>query len=133
MPVIRTFITARLAAKASPGEINRELACLKRMFTLAVHAGKLHGKPHIPMLREDNVRRGFFEPEQFAAVKAKLPAPLQPVVTFVYLTGWRLASRSPAGVAAGRLAGSYRCAWTPARRRIPKGGPFPSPRRSRPS
>lgn len=52
------------------------------MFTLAVHAGKLHGKPHIPMLTENNVRRGFFEPEQFAAVKAKLPTSLQPVVTF---------------------------------------------------
>ena len=42
---------------------------LKRMFTLAVQAGKLHGKPHIPMLREDNVRRGFFETAQFEAVR----------------------------------------------------------------
>jgi integrase len=91
-PAIRAFVTARLAAKASPGEINRELACLKRMFTLAVHAGKLHSKPHIPMLREDNVRRGFFEPDQFEAVRAHLPASLQPVVTFAYLTGWRLKS-----------------------------------------
>jgi len=91
-PALRTFVTNRLPAKASAGEINRELACLKRMFRLAVHAGKLHRKPHIPMLREDNCRRGFFEPEQFAAVKGKLPAPLQPVVTFGYLTGWRLAS-----------------------------------------
>ncbi len=81
-PAIRTFVTNRLPAKASAGEINRELACLMRMFTLA----------HIPMLREDNVRGGFFEPEQFAAVKAQLPAPLQPVVTFAYLTGWRLTS-----------------------------------------
>src|SRR6188472_2304514 len=30
-PLIRAFVTDRLAAKASPGEINRELACLKRM------------------------------------------------------------------------------------------------------
>ena len=81
-PAIRTFVTNRLPAKASAGEINQELACLMRMFTLA----------HIPMLREDNVRGGFFEPEQFAAVKAQLPAPLQPVVTFAYLTGWRLTS-----------------------------------------
>jgi hypothetical protein len=61
-PAIRAFITSRLAAKASPGEINRELACLKRMFTLAVQAGKLHGKPHIPMLPEDNVRRASSSP-----------------------------------------------------------------------
>jgi integrase len=91
-PVIRAFITARLAAKASAGEINRELACLKRMFTLAVHAGKLHSKPHIPMLKENNVRRGFFEPAQFEAVRDHLPVTIRPVVTFAYLTGWRLAS-----------------------------------------
>lgn len=60
------------------------------MVTLAVQAGKLHSKPHIPMLREDNVWRGFFERAQFASVRAHLPAPLQPVVTFAYLTGWRL-------------------------------------------
>ena len=41
------------------------------------------------MLREDNVRRGFFEREQFEAVKRHLPEALQPVATFAYITGWR--------------------------------------------
>jgi len=77
---------------ASNAEINRELSVLKRMFTLAVQANKLHGKPHIPMLREDNVRRGFFERKQFEAVRDGLPSPLRPIVTFAYLTGWRLSS-----------------------------------------
>lgn len=45
------------------GEINRELTVQKRMFSLAMQAGKLRYKPHIPMLRENNVRAGFFEPE----------------------------------------------------------------------
>lgn len=76
----------------SNAEINRELALLKRMFTLAVKAGLLHGKPHIPMLQENNVRRGFFERQQFEDVRAALPAPLRPVVTFAYLTGWRVVS-----------------------------------------
>jgi integrase len=62
------------------------------MYTLAVQAGKLHAKPHIPMLQENNVRRGFFEREQFEAVKKALPAPLRAVVTFAYLTGWRVSS-----------------------------------------
>lgn len=62
------------------------------MFTLAVQAGKLHAKPHFPMLREDNIRRGFFEREQFEAVRDHLPEPLQAVVTFAYLTGWRVPS-----------------------------------------
>lgn len=76
----------------SAGEINRELSILKRMFSLAVQGARLHTKPYIPMLREDNVRRGFFEREQFEAVRTHLPVPLRPVVTFAYLTGWRLHS-----------------------------------------
>lgn len=89
---IRSFVAARQAAQAANAEINRELSALKRMYTLSVQAGKLHGKPYIPMLQEDNIRRGFFEPHQFEAVRAHLPARLRPVVTFAYLTGWRLAS-----------------------------------------
>jgi integrase len=91
-PVIRTFITDRLAAGASAAEVNRELAVLKRMFSLAIDAGKLHSKPHIPMLAEHNTRRGFFERDAFEAVRDHLPEPLRPVVEFAYLTGWRLAS-----------------------------------------
>jgi integrase len=81
-----------LRRPVSAAEINRELATLKRMFSLAKKAGKLYHAPHIEKLREDNVRRGFFEREQFEAVRTHLPAPLQPVVTFAYMTGWRLQS-----------------------------------------
>jgi integrase len=76
----------------SIGEINRELTVLKRMFSLGVEAGRLHRKPHIPMLREDNVRVGFFEHEQYEAVLAHLPEAMRPVVTFAYVTGWRINS-----------------------------------------
>ena len=89
---IRAYVAGRQAVGAANATINRELAALRRMFTLAVQAGKLHGKPHIPMLREDNVRRGFFEAAQFDAVRSHLPEALRPVVTFAYLTGWRLKS-----------------------------------------
>ena len=57
---IRAYAANRQAHGAANASINRELAALKRMFTLAVQGGKLHAKPHIPMLRGDNVRRGFF-------------------------------------------------------------------------
>ena len=40
------------------------------------------------MLQEQNARSGFFEPDQFREVLANLPAPLQPVVEFAYITGW---------------------------------------------
>jgi hypothetical protein len=53
----------------SAGEINRELTVLKRMFSLAIQAGKLVHKPHFPMMRENNVRAGFFEREQYLSVR----------------------------------------------------------------
>jgi integrase len=89
---VRSFVQRRLEAGAAPAEINRELAVLKRMFTIAVQGAKLLHRPHIPMLKEDNVRTGFFEPEQYAAVYARLPDYLQPAIQFAYLTGWRVRS-----------------------------------------
>jgi hypothetical protein len=65
---VRGYAAARQEAGAANGTVNRELSALKRMFTLAVQAGKLHAKPHIPTLRENNTRTGFFEPAQFEAV-----------------------------------------------------------------
>jgi integrase len=89
---IRAYAAGRQSEGAANATINRELSALKRMFSLAVQAGKLHAKPYIPMLAENNTRRGFFEPAQFEAVKTRLPEALQGVVTFAYLTGWRLTS-----------------------------------------
>jgi integrase len=57
-----------------------------------MQAEKLLDKPHIPLLREDNTRTGFFEPDQFNSLLAHLPAPLRPVMTFAYITGWRIDS-----------------------------------------
>ena len=91
-PDVRAFTAARQTAGASNGEINRELAVLKRMFSLAMQAGKIATRPHIPMLREDNVRQGFFERTQFDALSSQLPGPLAAVATFAYLTGWRIQS-----------------------------------------
>ncbi len=82
----------RTIAGVSNGEINRELTALKRSFNLAIQAGKLLQKPHIPLLKEDNVRVGFFERDQFLAVLARLPEPVQPAATFAYITGWRIDS-----------------------------------------
>lgn len=87
MPEQRRAITG-----VSNAEINRELTALKRMFNLAIQAGKLIQKPHIPFLKEHNVRVGFFERDQFLAVLAHLPEPVRPPATFAYLTGWRIDS-----------------------------------------
>jgi integrase len=89
---IRRYIAARQDAGAANATINRELAALKRAFSLGIEAGKLTHRPKVPMLREDNARKGFFERKQFEALRAHLPAPIQSVVTFLYVTGWRVDS-----------------------------------------
>jgi integrase len=89
---VRSYITKRQSEKAANGTINRELATLKRAFTLGIDAGKLSSRPKISMLREDSVRIGFFEPEQFQAVRMHLSKPLQALVSFAYITGWRIRS-----------------------------------------
>lgn len=91
-PDARTFIAQRQAAGASNAEINRELTILKRAFSLAIQAGKLLARPHIQMLREDNVRQGFFELQEFEDVRSSLPPELRGVMTFAYFTGWRVRS-----------------------------------------
>jgi integrase len=82
----------RAEDEAAPATINRELACLKRMFTLGRQAGKVALIPHIPMLEEHNVRTGFFERDQFDAVLHHLADDLRPPIHAAYLTGWRLQS-----------------------------------------
>lgn len=85
-------ISPAVTKPVSNGEINRELTVLERMFTLAMQAGTILYRPHIPMLQEDNTRTGFFERHQYEAVLAHLPESLRPAITFAYVTGWRIAS-----------------------------------------
>jgi integrase len=44
------------------------------------------------LLREDNVRTGFFERDQFETVHRHLPVYAKRVALFAYITGWRLRS-----------------------------------------
>lgn len=87
---IVAYQAARLEQGAQAATVNRELAALRRAFRLAEKAGRVETRPIFELLREDNARTGFFERGAFEAVRAKLPEWLQPVVTFQYLTGWRI-------------------------------------------
>jgi integrase len=89
---VNRYIQSRQVEGAANASINRELAALKRAFSLAVQGGKLMHRPHIPMLKENNVRTGFFEGDQFETVRRHLPDEIQPIVTFAYITGWRTRS-----------------------------------------
>jgi integrase len=77
--------------KGARATVNRELAMLRRGFRLAVKKSQLARRPAFSLLREDNRRKGFFEVEEFEAVVAKLPSHLQPLMRFLYWTGWRSA------------------------------------------
>ena len=46
------------------------------------------------MLKENNVRKGFFEHDQFLALRDHLPEYLRGFVTFAYKTGWRVSEIS---------------------------------------
>ena len=52
------------------------------LLRLAIQPGKPLQKPHIPFLKEDNVRAGFFEREQFVSLLQHLPEPARPAATF---------------------------------------------------
>ena len=83
------YIEARLKEGKSNATVNRESAALKRMFNIGVKAGKVDRVPHIPRLKEDNVRTGFFEHGEFLALRDALPEHLRGFVTFAYRSGWR--------------------------------------------
>jgi integrase len=87
---VRQYIAARQEAGAANSTANRELASLKRAYSLAVQAGKLLTRPYIPLLKEDNVRVGFFERDQLEAVLRLLPDAIRPVAIFGAATGWRV-------------------------------------------
>ncbi len=88
---IRAYIVHRQAEGATHATINRELAALKRMFSLGMQQTppKVLRRPYIPMLKENNTRSGFFTQEDYLALRGALPDSLKPVVTLAYHTGFR--------------------------------------------
>jgi integrase len=87
---VKAYAAKRQQEGAANASINRELAALKRMFTLAVQDGRVSTMPYIPTLDEDNARQGFIDHGSFIGLREKLPEYLRDPVTFLYLSGWRL-------------------------------------------
>lgn len=82
---ILRYISARRKAGAADATINRELAVVRRGFTLA----ELRA-PHIPKLEEDNAREGFIEHEQYRLILEKLPIHLKALFVVGYHVGVRI-------------------------------------------
>ena len=58
---------------AKNATINRELAALKRAYSLALAAERIHRHPNSACSRRTTSAQGFFEREQFEAVRAPAP------------------------------------------------------------
>src|SRR5437667_183547 len=103
---VRRYVARRQDEGAKNATINRELSVLQRAFTLAIAAGTLPSRPHIALLREDNVRRGFFERDEFESVRRRLPPDLADLVSFLYTTGplWRAPRCGPSAGSLGRCS-----------------------------
>ena len=72
-PRIREFIAQRQRRDLPNATINRSLALLRRMFRLALQDGSLRVVPHFPMLKENNVRKGFVVHDQYTLLRDALP------------------------------------------------------------
>lgn len=96
---IEAYKDARLAdrgptsAPIQPATVNRELAALRRMFSLACKTRRgFRHRPHIALLAENNTREGFAEPALFEAIVRDLrerDADVADVAEFAYGAAWR--------------------------------------------
>ena len=88
---VKRYILIRQEEGAMNGTINRELSALKRMFNLAsqMTPSKVNHVPYITHLEEANPRTGYFEHEEYVALRNALPDFLKPVIILAYHTGMR--------------------------------------------
>jgi hypothetical protein len=83
----------RLEQKARPATINRELALLKRAFRLGIDATppKVNRIPRFTMLRENNIRTGCVEANQYsqlAQAASKRGLWMRALLECGYTLGW---------------------------------------------
>lgn len=82
---IETYMQKRLKEGAAQATVNNELAVLRRGFNLV----RLARKPQISLPKPDNARQDFLDWADFQRVREGLPAAMQDIATFLYLTSWR--------------------------------------------
>lgn len=90
-PMLQSYVAKRLDGGAAVATVNRDLSLLRRAFNLGYKATPrlVAEVPNFPLIRENNVRKGFFEHEEYRRVRDALPPDLKPVLAFAYYTGAR--------------------------------------------
>ncbi len=85
---MQSYRLAREKMGAAPATVRWELGALRRAFNLAARSGRAE-LPQFPTLHVANAREGFFEPQEWQAIRAHLRPEFQDFGDFAYLTGWR--------------------------------------------
>ena len=85
---LQSYSLQRAESGAASATIRWELGALRRAFRLAARAGKAEC-PQFPTVTVSNARKGFFEREQWEAIRAHLRPEFQDFGDFGFLTGWR--------------------------------------------
>jgi integrase len=86
---VSRYTSARLEGGAAPGTVHHEIAALGRMLKLGVPAGRLQVRPPLPVLKLDNIRKGFFTDDEVRRVLTHLPDWYAPAIEFCWRTRWR--------------------------------------------
>jgi len=87
---ITSYKARRIKDGAAAATVNLELAILRRAFSVAREAGRIHVIPVICRLPGVRHRTGTVEHGDLEAIVAELPARYVPPIRLLWLTGWRL-------------------------------------------
>jgi integrase len=94
--LIRRYIEMQKSNGLANATINRQTQTLAAAFSLAYKEAKIATKPHIPHLRENNARQGFFESEELERIVRHLTSePDDDIARYLYASGWRIGEVLP--------------------------------------
>lgn len=86
------YVTARRQAGVSPAAINRDRACLSKMFSVAIAAELADANPvaALPRQREPEIRVRFLTKEEYGKLRDAAPKDMRAVIVLAVETGMRM-------------------------------------------